>query len=93
MPTINGSRGGQEFIIFMIWSGCKFYKSLLQSSVEMCTYIAVIVLCELVVHHCSFKRVPLVVRGTIIGYYGMLILTSVLWLGNGKLSLLKMLEI
>ncbi|EYC02975.1 hypothetical protein Y032_0096g2873 [Ancylostoma ceylanicum] len=47
-----------------------FYKSLLQSTLEMCTYVGVVVLCDVMVHGISSKRIGLVSRGTVIGYYG-----------------------
>ncbi|KAK6737349.1 hypothetical protein RB195_019820 [Necator americanus] len=47
-----------------------FYKSLLQSTLEMCTYVAVIIFCEILVHSFCLDRIELISRGTIIGYYG-----------------------
>ncbi|CAJ0606980.1 unnamed protein product [Cylicocyclus nassatus] len=46
-----------------------FYKSLLQSAIEMSTYVAFIMLFELMKTF-SLSRMLLVCRGTIIGYYG-----------------------
>ncbi|XGW09889.1 hypothetical protein V3C99_011839 [Haemonchus contortus] len=47
-----------------------FYKSLLQSSIEMGTYVGLIVLCEVVFHSHRLERIAAVTKGTIIGYYG-----------------------
>lgn len=48
----------------------RFYKSLLQSCIEMGTYIAMILLCEVTLHSYKSKRLATVIEGTIIGYYG-----------------------
>ncbi|KAJ1370313.1 hypothetical protein KIN20_032007 [Parelaphostrongylus tenuis] len=47
-----------------------FYKSFLQSAVEMVTYVATVVLCDVKMHSYQVERILTVSRGTIIGYYG-----------------------
>ncbi|KAE9418286.1 hypothetical protein Angca_007457, partial [Angiostrongylus cantonensis] len=47
-----------------------FYKSFLQSAVEMVTYVATVVLCDLKLHSYKLERMFTVSRGTVMGYYG-----------------------